>query len=538
MKTAHPALVVGAAIAVTAALALWAAVEAREQRAAVEQALTLQAQLLAESLGASLEAAALAEREVEEQVTRRLLDDARLLARLLSTKPPTRALLEEIAEETGVETIALLDRAGAVSRQVGPRFPPSLAVAARDALSRGGDSWVLFAAQGDPDVHVSAGVPWREGVLLVRAHAAETRTFGGERGEAALLAALVESSAVLYLVYEDTLRPSRIERSWDGEGIPEAEHVENGVFSLRGRPVFEARVPMSAPAGGLATLRVGLDATSAQDAGRAVWRRTLLVDLVLLVLGTAGLALAWLIRSRSLERAESAKELARSEAARRQSERLAAAGALTAGLAHEVRSPLNAISLAAQRVERCGASEREGAAFAARIRGEVQRLERVLRHFLEFASPVGADRTLVELGPLARDIAALLAEEAAIEGVEVNVRGDARVECDADSMRRVLINVVRNGIEASPRNTAVEIRLGQTENGGEIEVADRGPGVPDGMEERAFEAFVTTRAKGTGLGLALVKRVIEEHGGDSCLAPRRGGGTVFRCRLPRSGAKP
>ncbi len=149
-------------------------------------------------------------------------------------------------------------------------------------------------------------------------------------------------------------------------------------------------MPLEAPAGSSASLRIGLDGSTLTAVARQTMVRNLVIGLVLAAFATAGTGFAFVSHLRSREREEAARRISAAETARRRSERLAAAGALTAGLAHEVRSPMNAIGLAAQRLERKLPEGDDRRRVAARIGNEVQRLDGVLRGFLELASPVAA----------------------------------------------------------------------------------------------------------------------------------------------------
>jgi len=106
---------------------------------------------------------------------------------------------------------------------------------------------------------------------------------------------------------------------------------------------------------------------------------------------------------------------------------------------------------------------------------------------------------------------------------------------DRESIRRALINLVHNAMEASPRDGAIELVIHEEEGGVGIHVLDRGTGIDEAEADHLFDAFVTTRAEGTGLGLALVRRVAEEHEGRCDLTRRSGGGTDAVLWLPSGG---
>jgi signal transduction histidine kinase len=269
-------------------------------------------------------------------------------------------------------------------------------------------------------------------------------------------------------------------------------------------------------------------------------RRTALVGAVLAAFALAVLGFALVSRSRALERAEGERRVSELEEARRRSERLASAGALASGLAHEVRNPLNAVSLAAQRIERSHPGDETCLRFVGRIRDEVGHMDEILKGFLDLARPASGPRRPADLGELVREVSGLLAPEAAERGLTLDLQegGTVRAVVDREAVRRALINLLRNAIEASPEGSSIEIRVepGDPAEGlARVRVLDRGEGLDPELGERAFEPFVTSRAEGTGLGLSLVRRVGEEHGGGATLENRSGGGAVATLELRTEG---
>jgi signal transduction histidine kinase len=521
------------------AVGAWALVEGRSQRAETAEVLAAQARGLAETLGPSLAAAAAATRELDELLTNKLLASAWLVAGLQEAGALNRDALERIVDGNDLDTVFVVDGDGSTLFRAGEGIPPAILDQIDDAVRGLADDVVLVPSVEDGIEHLGvASAIAGGGAVLVRIHAGTGRTFASQIGVENLLRRLLESGGVLYLSYREQPAGIRAEATWDGGPIPpHTEHTAD-LLPVRGRTVFEVDVPVASPAGTDAFLRVGLDGAPLVRAAVSGMRRTTLIGIVLVVFSVTLGAAAVVVRRRAADREEAERRLAEVEVARKRSERLAAAGALAAGLAHEVRSPLNAIVLAAQRIER-NPAEADCTEFARTIRSEVKRLEGVLRQFLELARPVGDERRRTDLKGLSESVRSLLLEEADQAGAEIEpVRGEGAAAVNREAIRRALINLVHNAVEASPRGGAIELEIRKEDGGVGIHVLDRGAGIDEDEADHLFDAFVTTRAEGTGLGLALVRRVAEDHGGWCRLTRRSGGGTDAVLWLPPGGGAP
>ncbi len=213
------------------------------------------------------------------------------------------------------------------------------------------------------------------------------------------------------------------------------------------------------------------------------------------------------------------------------SERLALVGQMLAQVTHEVRNPLNAISLHAELLSE-EVSTDEARALLSTVITEIQRLEGVTERYLDLAR-----RRLPETSPedpvaLARGVVGLEEEALRRAGVSVEVVGGplALVEMDGDTVRRALLNLVRNAGEAGARHVQVEVaRVGDLL---EFAVHDDGPGMEKAVADRVFDPFYTTRVRGTGLGLAIARQSLEDLGGSLVCETTPGAGTTFRVRVP------
>jgi PAS domain S-box-containing protein len=217
-------------------------------------------------------------------------------------------------------------------------------------------------------------------------------------------------------------------------------------------------------------------------------------------------------------------------------ERLAAVGTLAAGLAHEIRNPLNAASLQLElllrRIEKGQLESDAIKSVATVIRSEIKRLEHLLNDFLSFARPNPLNLASTQIADVVDAVLSLVAPE--IEAAHVSVTCDlapemAPIEGDAERLKQVFLNLVRNAIEAMPEGGELALRARPQEGGVEVDVEDTGLGIAD--EAVIFDAFYTTKPHGTGLGLALVHRIVSDHGGQVTLRSGRGK-TCFTVSLP------
>jgi len=211
--------------------------------------------------------------------------------------------------------------------------------------------------------------------------------------------------------------------------------------------------------------------------------------------------------------------------------RLANIGQFASGIVHEIRNPLATISLALEHIRGLeplppGAGKRVELASA-----EVARLERLLADILLYAKPLTLDRQPQDLVELLAETIATGTEDQ--EGIEIRSAPCPLVPADRDRIRQVLINLVRNAQQASPVGSPVRIRCRPSGAGWvEVEIANQGQVIPQKMLERVFEPFYTSKNRGTGLGLPIVQRIVDAHGGEIELVSDEENGTRAILRLP------
>jgi len=241
------------------------------------------------------------------------------------------------------------------------------------------------------------------------------------------------------------------------------------------------------------------------------------------------------IQQRAAQLEEANERLATAQKEKIEAEKLAAVGELTAMVAHEIRNPLATIGGFAGSTLRDPDNVERTARNSQIIVEEVERLEQILSRLLDFARAPSSGLVLDRIEPLveyARQVTESLAEQANVE-IRVNVEQDLPgVFLDHDQFQQVMVNLVRNGVEAMPDGGVLEIGARRADDSLELYVSDTGAGISKEHINEIFDLFYTTKPSGTGLGLALSQRIVERHGAELRVSSEKGKGTTFVIVLP------
>lgn len=234
--------------------------------------------------------------------------------------------------------------------------------------------------------------------------------------------------------------------------------------------------------------------------------------------------------------AEANRNLKEAEAAARRSERLAALGQLSAGLAHELRNPLGTMKASAEMLVRSVDSSNDVAREMAQfISTEVDRTDSLITRFLDFARPLAVRLELADLSQVLDRAVEEIERHRPPLGIAVykNYSPDIRpFMLDPELMVRVFYNLLLNAAQASPQKGTITLKTREVDGMVEVSVIDCGSGIDRKHLENIFNPFFTTKPSGVGLGLAIVSKIVDEHGGKIAVESEAGSGSVFRVYLP------
>lgn len=517
---------------------------------------------LIEIVGVSARAGIHSLDEVESLSAERLFENARLIERMARTAVPPADTLTEIARRNNLHMIGILDASGKpLSRSVTEGEPPR---------SRAGrhipEVERVLAGESEEEIigfsedRYYSGKPYGVvvaraggGAVVVNTDSNEMLEFRKTVGLGTLLREIGSREGVSYIVLQDSLgivaASTGVTEMTRIEDEPFLQRAEGGGWGVRtadykDRPVIEVAHPLIVDDVNLGLLRIGLATEEVENIRRRSERHFIFLFITAMISGVFLFIFVILRQNYMILHSEHDRilgEVRRMEEDARRAERLASMGRLAGGVAHEIRNPLNAISIIAQRLksEFTPTEERdEYVRYLSTIGSEISRISAIIEQFLKYARPPKLSFSDVTAGGLVSGVLTIIGEKARSENISLAVDVDDNLvcRCDLDQMKQALLNVLLNAIDASGSNGVISLSAHRNGAFAVFRVEDSGNGIPEDIAAKIFDPYFTTKEHGTGLGLSEVHRIISSHGGRIEVFNASSGGAVFEIYIPYSGA--
>ena len=243
---------------------------------------------------------------------------------------------------------------------------------------------------------------------------------------------------------------------------------------------------------------------------------------------------------------ENLRELKAAQEKLIQSEKLAATSKLIAGVAHEIKNPLNSMSFSAANLEKIMEDARDlpsahriGSESISILKSDIERLKNLVNRFMSFARPVRPRLEETEINGLLKEVVANLQGQLRQKKIKLKVsygKDIPLLKLEKDELHRAFLNLLLNSLEAVSVGGEISVSTSRGEEGIGIRIKDNGAGIPPEARDKIFDIFFTTRDKGSGLGLSQVYRAVESHKGKITFNSKVGQGTEFQIRIPLPGS--
>jgi signal transduction histidine kinase len=532
---------------------------------------------LADAMEGNIRGSVSANALLEEQIGQRLLDNARLIDELLQYPPTDEKALQQIAAANRLKKIELLDlkgqpltafpapsrgRMGAMMgrlRELPPESPPEQRRTMMTFMW--GRRWRLPQEQTPAPPKVAEKKFWEgsvfgvaigarsfPGIIAVHANADYIVNFRKQIDVQRQVEDLGRQADIEHVALVDNdlkvladTDPQRINRRLDDPLLKEMKSNQGLGRKIVEQPDgsrrFDVVKAVTVNGSPLGFLEIGLSLKSTEAAWQRSLRAMAVFGLGILAVGILGMGAIFYNQRGHLQKVRALEQ----EINRK--ERLSELGNMAATVAHEIRNPLNSVSMGLQRLKAeftpTGDAE-EYAHFLNLMQDEVHRLNTIVEQFLSLARPLKLNQEQIPVGEFLGEITTLMAADAHTTKVDIDLKVAPNLpllRADRNYFKQLLLNLVLNGVQAMPAGGRLSMAAIAEQEFLRLDIIDQGIGIEAENLSKIFQPYFTTKANGSGLGLAIARRIAEAHGGKIAVESRPGQGSCFRVLLPFAGAE-
>jgi signal transduction histidine kinase len=345
----------------------------------------------------------------------------------------------------------------------------------------------------------------------------------------------VQDSQFNILVHTDpTFTRKREEDSFLKSSLQSNQPLSRFLQPTGGEEVFEVVKSFSLKDKPMGLIRIGYSSKEIYPLLSQVKKSVVLSIFFFLILGVSAIILIWVNQNRHL------RKLKEMEDRIQLAERLSSLGHLAAGVAHEIRNPLNAIGMGLQRLKREFPPQEESKkeeylSFTELIFKEIRRVNEIIEQFLTLSRPFQLNLKVSSLQDLLRNLITLFQEEASSQGIQIQAETNSDlplIKMDNEKLTQAFLNIMKNGMQAMEQGGVLHVETQSFKDRVEVSFSDSGSGIPPEQMEKIFNYYYTTKEKGVGLGLPIAHRIIEAHGGQLKVESQVGFGTKVTVLLP------
>ncbi|MGZ9255266.1 MAG: sensor histidine kinase [Candidatus Binatia bacterium] len=524
---------------------------------------------VAKAMEASVRSAIVGNALLEDLIGQRLFDNARLIDQLLRAREVDEALLRQISAMNRLQKIDLLNQEGQPWDLAALSASMAMARVGNDVSQRQqmktvvwGKRWQLANESdkntgAEPPARIKQKDFWKgsafgaavgarsfPGIIAVHANADYILNFEKEIGVQTQIENLGKHSDSEFIAFLDSNLNvvAHTDRGRIGQqekdpllGRVKANGKPFGQVVVRsdGKRYFEVVEPVA----NLGFLKIGLSVQSMEAAWQNSLQAIVILGIAIVAAGILGMAAIFHNQNLHLQEVKALEiEVLRTE-------RLSALGNVAATVAHEVRNPLNAISMGLQRLKlefQPTEDRHQYSRLTELMLGESRRINSIVEQFLALARPVELKTEPLPLQEVLKELAALEEQHARQSNVRIEIIAASdlpALKADPSHLTQVLLNLMVNGIQAMPQGGTLTLEAKRSNGNILIAVTDTGTGIAPEHEGQIFDPYFTTKVQGTGLGLAISRRLIEAHGGTIKVAKQASGGSRFEISLPLNRAE-